>query len=280
MILVNFGFPFPIPFPARVNSTEHYWATSRECQRHTSSGALGGAAAHALGELIPLIVRAPADQRKRNRWLKRLWRAVQLDGISYLALVEENWGELCGSADVASCWADKILPALRAAWSDWRPGAYVKGTDLCLSSLLTAGRYRELLDVLALKQHPVWPWRRYGIRALLAQTLFDEALVYAEASRGLNIPDAALDAECEAILLAAGRREEAYRQYALTANQADVGLVTFQRITRKYPEIDRRDILADLAELERRSWQVVRRRQERGLSRPGPQIRGNRPHRT
>jgi len=54
--------------------------------------------------------------------------------------------------------------------------------------------------------------------------LFDEALAYAEASRGLNIPDSAVDAECEAILLAAGRREEAYRQYSLTANQADLGV--------------------------------------------------------
>jgi hypothetical protein len=214
----------------------------------TSSGALGGAVAHAVGELIPLIVRTAVDDRKRNRWLERLWRAIQLDGISYLSLVEESWGDLCGNADVASHWADKILPALRAAWNDWRPGAYVKGTDICLSSLLTAGRYQELLGVLALKQHPVWPWRRYGIRALLAQGLFQEALAYSESSRGLNIPDSAVDAECEAILLAAGRREEAYRQFSLTANQANVGLTTFQRITRKYPEIDPRSVLADLAD--------------------------------
>jgi len=214
----------------------------------TSSGALGGAVSRALGELIPLVVRAPADQRKRNRWLERLWRAIQDDGVSYLTPVEENWGELCSGADIAACWADKILPALRSAWGDWRPGAYVKGTDLCLSSLLAAGRYQELRDVLALKQHPVWPWPRYGIRALLAQRLFDEALAYAEASRGLNIPDSAVDAECEAILLAAGRREEAYRRYSLTANEVDVGVVTFQRITRKYPEVDRRSVLADLAD--------------------------------
>jgi hypothetical protein len=214
----------------------------------TSSGALVDAVSRAVGELIPLVVKAPAGQRKRNGWLERLWRAIQLDGVGYLAPVEEDWGELCGGAGVASGWADKILPVLRAAWTDWRPGAYVRGTDICLSSLLTAGRHQELLNVLALKRHPVWPWRRYGIRALLAQTLFDEALAYAEASRGLNIPNAAVDAECEAILLAAGRREQAYRQYALTANQADIGLVTFQRITRKYPEIDHRDVLANLAE--------------------------------
>jgi len=213
----------------------------------TSSGALGGAVNRALGEIIPLVVKAPANQKKRDRWLQRLWRAIQDDGVSYLAPVEEYWGELCGSVGVASCWADRILPVLRAAWSDWRPGAYVKGTDLCLSSLLGSRRYQELLDVLSLKEHPVWPWRRYGIRALLAQSLFDDALAYAEGSRGLNIPNSAVDAECEQILLAAGRRNEAYRQYALTANQADVGLVTFQRITGKYPELDRKRVLADLA---------------------------------
>ena len=214
----------------------------------TSSGILAAAVNRSLAEIIPMVIGAPTDERKRGQWLQRLWKAIQNDSLSYLALVEENWGELCGTADVASSWADKILPLLRAAWSDWRPGAYVKGTDLCLSSLLAAGRYEELFDLLALKQHPVWPWRRYGIRALATQRLFDDALVYAEASRGLNIPDAAVDAECEEILLAAGRREDAYRLYAFTANHADVALVTFQRITRKYPEIDRKQVLADLAE--------------------------------
>ena len=103
------------------------------------------------------------------------------------------------------------------------------------------------LGVLALKRNHVWPRRRYGIRALLAQTSYDDALAYAEASRGLNIPEAAVDAECETILLAAGRREQAYRQYAFRANKTDISVVTFQIITRKYPEVERRRVLADLA---------------------------------
>jgi tetratricopeptide (TPR) repeat protein len=213
----------------------------------TSSGALAEAVNRSLTAIIPVVASALADQKRRRRWLERLWKAIQNDTANFMAPVQEHWGELCGAAEVASSWADKILPGLRAAWSDWRPGAYVKGTDLCLSSLLAGGRYQELLEVLALKQHPVWPWRRYGIRALTAQGLFDEALAYAEASRGLNIPNAAVDLECEAILLSAGRRKEAYASYALTANQTDIGLVTFQRISRKYPEIDRKQVLADLA---------------------------------
>lgn len=214
----------------------------------TSSGALGSAVNWTLGELIPVIAGAPADAKTRGRWLDRLWQAIRDDGVSYLSLVEERWGELCASAEVASRWADEILPLLRRVWSEEHPGDFVSGTDLCLSSLLAAGRYQELLDILALKERPIWPWRRYGIRALRAQGLLDKALAYAEASRGLNIPNSAVDAECEQILFAAGRREEAYARYALTANQANTGLATFRQIAKKYPEIDPQRILTDLAE--------------------------------
>jgi hypothetical protein len=213
----------------------------------TSSGALQTAVSRALGEVIQLVASAPASPYKRNGWLWRLWRAIQNDDAGYLTQVEEQWGDLCGNPRVASRWADRVLPVLRPAWMDGRPGGYVKGTDLCLSSLLAAGRYRDLLDVLALKRNHVWPRRRYGIRALLAQELYDDALAYAEASRGLNIPEPAVDAECETILLAAGRREQAYRQYAFRANKTKISVVTFQIVTRKYPELDRRQVLADLA---------------------------------
>ncbi|MCX6632829.1 MAG: hypothetical protein NTW28_34960 [Candidatus Solibacter sp.] len=214
----------------------------------TSSGALGGAVQRTLDELIPLIAEAPADPRTRAGWLDRLWQAILDDGVSYLSPVEEAWGDLCASTEVASRWADEIRPILRAAWSDSRPGNYVKGTDVCLASLLAAGRHEELFAVLALKARPIWPWRRYGIRALVAEGRLDDALAYAEASRGLNIPNTAIDTECEAILLPAGRRDEAYRQYALTANSMSTGLATFRRLVEKYPEVDSAQLLSDLAD--------------------------------
>jgi hypothetical protein len=229
-----------------VSLMERLWPAFEQID--TSSGALGGAVNWTLGELIPVIATAPADVKTRDRWLDRLWQAIQDDGVSYLWLAEERWGDLCASAEVASRWADVILPLLRRVWSEARPGDFVSGTDLCLSSLLAAGRYQELLDVLTLKERPIWPWRRYGIRALRAQGMLDEALTYAEASRGLNIPNSAVDAECEEILLAAGRRTEAYERYALTANQANTGLATFRQIAKKYPEVDPQRILTDLAE--------------------------------
>lgn len=229
-----------------VSLAERIWPAFEHID--TSSGALGAAVSRTLEMLIPIIANAPADRPERNRWLDRLWQAVLEDGVSYLSPVEEAWGELCASAEIASQWADKILPLLRAAWSDPRPGNYVRGTDICLASLLAAGRHAELLAVLELKQRPIWPWRRYGIRALRAQGMHDAALTYAEASRGLNIPDWAIDAECEETLLAAGRRGEAYARYALTANQANTGLSAFRQIKRKYPEVEPQRILRDLAE--------------------------------
>lgn len=229
-----------------VSLMERLWPAFEQID--TSSGALGGAVNWTLGELIPVIATAPADVKTRDRWLDRLQQAIQDDGVSYLWLVEERWGDLCASAEVASRWADEVLPLLRRVWSEARPSDFVSGTDFCLSSLLAAGRYQDLLDVLALKERPIWPWRRYGIRALRAQGMLDDALAYAEASRGLNIPNSAVDAECEEILLAAGRRAEAYERYALTVNQANTGLATFRQIVKKYPEVDPHRILTDLAE--------------------------------
>jgi hypothetical protein len=214
-----------------VDLVERIWPAFEHID--TSSGALGGAVNRTLDELIPLVAKAEADQKTRERWLEELWHAILDDAVSYLSPVEEAWGGLCASIEVASRWADRILPMLRTGWSDPRPGHYVKGTDVCLASLLAAGRHEELFAVLDLKPRPIWPWRRYGIRALVAEGRLNEALSYAEGSRGLNIPNTSVDAECEAILLAAGRRDEAYRRYALTANSASTGLATFRQLTKK-----------------------------------------------
>jgi hypothetical protein len=213
----------------------------------TSSGALGMAVGRAQQELLPIAIEAPADRKTRDKWLERLWQAIEEDGVNYLSPVEERWGELCGSSEVASRWADRLVGLLRTAWSDPRPGGYVQGTTVCLSSLLGAGRHRELLEVLALRRFPFWSDREFGMRALLAEGRTDEALAYAEASRGLNQPDRAIDAACERILLDAGREEEAYRRYALSANVSSTGLATFRGIAKKYPGRDPEKILLALA---------------------------------
>ncbi|MGD0363121.1 MAG: hypothetical protein ABSC93_19750 [Bryobacteraceae bacterium] len=230
-----------------VSLMERIWPAFQNID--TSSGALGGAVNWTQHELLPILAQAPADPKTRKKWLDRLWQAIEDDGVDYLWMVQDRWGELCASPEVASHWADQLIQLVRTAWSDPRPGAYARGASLCLSSLFAAGRDEELLALLALERFPFWDYRKFGVQALLARGRLDEALAFAEASRGLNQPDIAIDAACEKILLDAGRTGEAYRKYALTANASSTGLSTFRAIVRKYPGRDRRTILRDLAEL-------------------------------
>lgn len=224
---------------------ERIWPAFQDID--TSSGALGGAVYWAQQELLPILIEAPADRKTRNKWLDRLWQAIQEDGVDYLSSVEERWGELCCSREVASYWADQLIGLLRTAWSDARPGNYVRGTSVCLSSLMAAGRHQELLEVLALQRFPFWHDRKVGMQTLLSEGRTEEALAYAEASRGLNQPDTAIDAACEKILLDIGRVDQAYEKYALTANGSSTGLATFRAIVKKYPGHDPKKILLDLA---------------------------------
>jgi hypothetical protein len=150
----------------------------------TSSGALGGAVYWAQQELLPIASEAAADRTTRDKWLDRLWLAIEDDGVDYLSVVQDRWGELCGSREVSSRWADRFLGLLWTAWSDPRPGNYVRGTSACLSSLLAAGRHLELLEVLSLLRFAFWHYRKFGVQALLSEGRTDEALAYAEASRG------------------------------------------------------------------------------------------------
>ena len=228
-----------------VSLIERVWPAFQDV--NTSSGALGGAVYWAQQELLPIAIEAPADRKTRDKWLDRLWRAIEEDGVSYLAPVEDRWGDLCRAPHVASYWADQIIDLLRTAWSDPRPGNYVRGTSVCLSSLLAAGRHQELLEVLALQRFPFWHDRKFGVQALLSKGRTDDALAYAEASRGLNQPDRAIDVVCEEILMDLGRADEAYEKYALIANGSSTGLATFRAIVRKYPGRDRKEILLDLA---------------------------------
>ena len=83
--------------------------------------------------------------------------------------------------------------------------------------------------------------------AFLVEGRIDDALAYTEASRGLNQPSQEIDAACERILLDAGRADEAFKRYGLTASEAATGVGTFRAIAKKYPQRDRGEILRGLA---------------------------------
>ena len=212
----------------------------------SSSGALGSAVNKALDDLIPLIIKAPADAKTRDKWLERLWQAMEDDGVDYLGPVGDRWGELCGSVETANQWAEELMPTLRSCWTHPNPGNYFHGTTACLSCLLVAGRYQELLDLLALDRNPFWHYRRYGVEALLAMGRKSEALKYAEASRGLNQPDSTIDQACEEILISSGLHDEAYRRYGLRAAQGNSYLARFRAVAKRYPMMEPADILSDL----------------------------------
>jgi hypothetical protein len=214
----------------------------------SSSGALGNAVNWTQEELLPLVIAAPADRKTRDQWLDRLWQAIQDDGVDYLSPVKDHWGALCASPEVASEWADQFVSVVRTAWSDPRPGGYATASRMCLSALFAAGRHQDIWDLLAIARYDFWHYRKFGVAAFVKEDRIEEALAYAEASRGLNQPDRSIDAACERILLGAGRTDEAYEKYAITANEAATGLSTFRTIARKYPSRSPSRILVDLAQ--------------------------------
>src|SRR5262249_45085867 len=78
-----------------VSLMERIWPSFQDVD--TSSGALGGAVYWAQEELLPIAIEAPADRKTRDKWLERLWQAIEDDGVDYLSLVQNRWGELCAS---------------------------------------------------------------------------------------------------------------------------------------------------------------------------------------
>lgn len=216
-------------------------------QVDSSSGAIGTAVNNAIDTLVPIIGKADVDIKARQRWLDRLWTAFQNDGIPYLESLGDYWGELCVTPELASSWADTLLPWVEQTWSPSATGhGYFKGTSVCLASLYAAGRYDELLKLIDKAPHKLWHYRQWGVKALVALGKKAEAIRYAEESRGRNEPDWLIAQTCEAILLSSGMHDEAYRRYALEANRATTNLATFRAITKKYPDKAPEDILRDL----------------------------------
>ena len=213
----------------------------------SSSGAIGSTVNRAIETLVPIVSQAPASDSLRDKWLERLWRAIENDAMPYIELLPDHWGELCVSPARASRWADHLIEGVRMAWSpDFPRGGHFKGTAACLSALHAANRHDDLLKLLELAPYKSWHDRQWGVRALVAQGKTAAALRYAEDTRGLNQPDGQISLACEEILLAGGQWREAYDRYASQANRNATYQATFHAMTAKYPQIEPRAILADL----------------------------------
>lgn len=212
----------------------------------SSSGAIGSAVNKAIDNLVPIISAAAVDESIREEWLQRLETAMEEDHMPYIEYLGDHWGELCATKERASKAADDLIGYVRSSWSANRVGDFFKGTSPCLSALLKAERYEEILELLALKERNIWDYQQFGVKALVKMGKFSEAVQYAEKCGRGNIDRSLLASACEEVLLQAGRREEAYRNYAIDANHHASYLSTFRAIAKKYPEIERKHILQDL----------------------------------
>jgi hypothetical protein len=219
-------------------------------QVDSSSGAIGTAVNKATEALVPIVAGAPVEAETREGWLERLWDAFSADEIPYIEGLGDHWGALCASKEVASGWADRLVGTCRMAWSpDPSLRGFFRGTTSCLSALLAAERYEELLGLLEMAPYDMWHYRRYGVEALAAMGRKAEAIRYAEERRGFNDSPVAIARACEEILLSSGLAEEAYGRYGLLAARAGTYLAWFRAVAKKYPHKKSDEILRDLVEL-------------------------------
>ena len=217
----------------------------------SSTGAIGSTVNNAIDVMASIIAAAPANDSLRDKWLDRLWQAVEEDDIPYIELLPEYWGELCATPERASKWADLFVEGLLMAWKKKASSGhfvYFKGTSACFSALLKAGRHEDILSLLGRSPYKWWHYRKWGVKALVAMGRKAEAIRYAEDSHGINEPAGEIAQACEEILLSSGMAEEAYARYARIANRGTTNLATFRAIARKYPRKTAREILNDLVE--------------------------------
>ena len=161
-----------------------------------SSGALGSAVKRAIEALVPLIAAAPVTSKVREKWLDRLYEAHEADEIPYIEILTDYWGEFCVARELASAWADRLLEITRLALSpDKSLRGHYHGITACLDALLRAERYAELYDVLKLEK--LWAYKRWTAKALAAEGRFDEAIQFAESSRGNWTNDTDVNRLCE-----------------------------------------------------------------------------------
>lgn len=220
-------------------------------QVDSSSGGIGSAVNRAIETVVPVIAKADVAGAVREKWLDRLFEALQEDDMPYLEYLGDFWGELCSTPEIAAKWVDYLSPTLTTMWDHCaRTGeyGYSKGTIPCLSALYAAGRYDELISLVAKSEyrHKSWHYRVWGAKALAVQGKRAEAIRYAEESKGLNAPLAAIAQFCEGVLLASGFADEAYARYALEATYATTNVATFKAIVKKYPDKPKETILRDL----------------------------------
>lgn len=244
----------------------HFWPTFQGID--DSGGALGNAVRAAIDKLVPLMIDAPADDGLRKAWTLRLFDAIRDDGVDFLSTLTGQWGKLCVTDSLRAYWIEDLLPNTTKALRSRRGNFYYfRGTSACLSCLLECGRYDELRRLLDRQDPPFWHHESYWAEALVRQGRVDDAIHHArsllpeddelEGCLDVYCPDTlAIYRFCEATLYGAGRKREAYEQYALRAQPDMTYLAHFQWLVKRYPEYEPPEILMDLIEKSGRPKQA------------------------
>lgn len=94
--------------------------------------------------------------------------------------------------------------------------------------------------------HPIWPYLVWGAKVLATRGQIDESIEYARERAGSTTSEATIARFAEEVLLQAGRRAEAFNQYALLSNQANTHIATFRALSKKYPELAKDKLLDHL----------------------------------
>ena len=169
------------------------------------------------------------------------------DGVQYLSPVEERWGEIAVYPELMIEYAERLRVLIRRVWVEEPPGGHIIGTAICLSCLLEAGRYGDLIELLACARMRWWHWHRFGAEALARQGEWDAAITYADGCRSpQGNDDLWIDRFCEDALIKSGRADEAYHRYGLKAATGPTYLAVYRETVKRYPERDRRQVLLDL----------------------------------
>jgi hypothetical protein len=112
----------------------------------SSSGAIGTAVIRAIETLVPIVAQAPASDNLRDKWLERLWCAIDDDNLHRVA--PRSLGRIMRHARERLAVGGSLYRVVRLIWSPDLPrGGHFKGTAACLSALHAAGRHEELLNL-------------------------------------------------------------------------------------------------------------------------------------
>lgn len=213
----------------------------------SSSGSIGNATNKAVERLSEVFKSLLLEIPLRKALLERIFQAFQNDGYGYLDQIGDAWGDLCGGIpEIAQDWVNTLLPTHLMVWSQGKSGGYFQGSFACLSAMLAAGRYQELLEVIEKAPYLSFGFRKFGVKALVAMGKHDQAIAYAQASVGLNDSHNRMSAVCEDILISQGRWREGYEEYGLYAEWSGSYVQRFRNLVKQYPQIPKEEILEDL----------------------------------